>query len=155
MIDSNNKLTSFVVQASPKNTVGYFSTMFNTSMIQDWLIVSLPKRMIDVTVRCISEVGTNVKEHNIIEHCSILKGRHWIDIPSEHLNLTAGYHLYKIVFYDNIINVDCTMYFAYNIQDDNPEKPYDYMDAIRKAQEEAEEDSGDDTDDTDDGEGEG
>jgi len=142
-IRNTNNLTSFVVNASPKNEVCYFATMFNTASIQDLLIVSLPKLFTDVTIKTVAEIGSGIKESDISEYCVTSKGRHWLDIPSEKLNLTAGYHIYKIVFADNITSIGCTLYFAYNIQDDNPEKPYDYMDPIREAQEEAKSDSED------------
>ena len=155
MIPNTNQLTNFVLTACPKNVVGCYATMFNTSMIQKWLIVSLPKSMIDVTITNVSEIGSNVKEENIADDCVQVKGRHWLDIPSEKLNIKAGYHIYKICFDDNITGIECTMYFAYNIQDDNPEEPYNYMQPIRDAIAEAQEDKSDDTDSDEDEEGDG
>lgn len=142
-IKNTNNLTSFVVNASPKNEVCYFATMFNKASVQDWLIVSLPKLFTDVKINMISEIGSGITETDISEFCVSYKGRHWLDIPSEKLNLMAGYHIYKIVFSDNITGIACVLYFAYNIQDDNPDKPYDYMDPIREKQKEAASDDSD------------
>lgn len=126
-IPNINDLASFVLVASPKNEVCYNATMFNKSSIRDWLIVFLPKHYIDTAVEYVSEVGSGVSEANIAEDCVCVKGRHWVDIPTEKLNLVAGYHLYRIQFVDSLLGVENTLYFAYNIQDDNPATPYIYM----------------------------
>lgn len=136
-IPNMNNLSSFAVNASPKNELGYYATMFNKASIQEWLIVSMPVFFTDIAISNISEIGSGIDEVDISEYCVTTTGRHWLDIPTEHLNLSAGYHMYKIVFCDNITNIGCTLYFAYNIQDDNPDKPYDYMDPIRQKIKEA------------------
>lgn len=147
MIPNLNNLTTFVVNASPKNEVCYFATMFNTSMVAKYLVVSLPKMYSDIEIEKITEVGSGIDENDISSYAITAKGRHWLDIPSERLNITAGYHLYEITFNDSVTSIECTLYFAYNIQDDNVEQPYNYMQPIRDAQKNAEEDSSDDTDD--------
>lgn len=139
MIPGLNKLTTFVVNASPKNEVCYFATMFNKTMVQKYLVVSLPKLYSDIAIEKITEVGSGIEENDISSYAITAKGRHWLDIPSERLNVNAGYHLYEITFNDNITNIACTLYFAYNIQDDNVGQPYNYMQPIRNAQKQAKE----------------
>ncbi|MBO4542802.1 MAG: hypothetical protein J5725_06415 [Bacteroidales bacterium] len=59
----------------------------------------------------------------------------WIDIDSTILDTTAGQHTYRMTFSKEGVNLKATCWFSYTIQDNNPEKPYIYM--------ERDEDSGD------------
>lgn len=53
----------------------------------------------------------------------------WLSIKTEILNKDVGQHIYKLSFVDKVTNDIVPLYFSYIIQDDNPEKPYLYMDA--------------------------
>jgi len=51
----------------------------------------------------------------------------WLRANISLLNTAAGLHIYRLMFVDSMTNVTLDLYFGYNIQDDNPDKPYVYM----------------------------
>ena len=54
--------------------------------------------------------------------------RPWIRIESSILDLSSGLHMYKFSFVDSVTTDTTSMYFAYHIQDDNPDRSsYIYM----------------------------
>ena len=54
--------------------------------------------------------------------------RPWIDIDRDILDITAGQHVYRMTFQKPDCKLKATCWFSYIIQDNNPEKPYIYMD---------------------------
>lgn len=54
--------------------------------------------------------------------------RPWIDIQSSILDTTVGQHTYRMTFAQEEVKLSATCWFSYIIQDNNPEKPYIYMD---------------------------
>ncbi len=56
------------------------------------------------------------------------ENRPWIDIQSSILDVTAGQHTYRMTFNRLGEKLSATCWFSYIIQDNNPEKPYIYMD---------------------------
>lgn len=59
-------------------------------------------------------------------------GRPWIDVDSCKLNTLTGYHKYQLCFVNIHTDETVIFYFGYQIQDDNPNKPYMYMEEYRK-----------------------
>lgn len=53
--------------------------------------------------------------------------RPWIDVKSSDLNLSTGYHKYRLSFIDIVTNDTIYLYFAYQVQNDEPDMPYMYM----------------------------
>ena len=51
----------------------------------------------------------------------------WVDIPWCNVSRVSGEHVYKLAFWDRARSRYDSVYFAYILQDDNPEKPYIYM----------------------------
>lgn len=51
----------------------------------------------------------------------------WMKIDLSILSTEAGLHVYRFVFNNTITGEDTSLYFAYQIQNDAPEKPYIYM----------------------------
>lgn len=52
----------------------------------------------------------------------------WIDIPMKWMNTSAGSHTYRVRMISKGNERDTySLYFGYIIQDDNPDKPYIYM----------------------------
>lgn len=58
--------------------------------------------------------------------------RIWYKFKSELLNMETGYHQYRMSFRNNFTGDTCLLYFAYIIQNNNPDKPYYYMETARK-----------------------
>lgn len=53
--------------------------------------------------------------------------RPWIRMPSKLLDTNSGHHLYKLVFINKKTDDIFSFFVSYIIQDDNPDKPYIYM----------------------------
>lgn len=53
--------------------------------------------------------------------------RPWIRILTSKLDTSVGSHMYKFAFVDIDLDDYVSLYFAYKIQDDNPNKPYIYI----------------------------
>ena len=51
----------------------------------------------------------------------------WLDLLSDVLDWSIGQHMYKLSFVQKTTNETCDLYFSYRLQNNNPEKPYDYM----------------------------
>lgn len=52
----------------------------------------------------------------------------WIKVTTGLINLSPGKHTYKLSFVDTSDDSTFSQYVSYIIQDDNPYKPYIYMD---------------------------
>ena len=72
----------------------------------------------------VSEIKTVIKYGKLLKQD---KCRPWISIETRLLDMTVGLHVYQLSFVNTILNHVFNMYFAYNIQDSNLEKPYIYM----------------------------
>lgn len=73
----------------------------------------------------ISKVVTEVDfKDKIKRECN----KPWYDIITDLLNTDAGQHIYKMSFINRLTDDISCLYFSYIIQDDNPDKPYIYMD---------------------------
>ena len=71
------------------------------------------------------------KEENCDELLSSVwkePGKPWIRIDSDQLDKSVGMHVYKLSFVNLSTKDVFSLYFAYIIQNDDPEKPYIYMD---------------------------
>lgn len=57
----------------------------------------------------------------------LINYRPWIELNCKDLDSSIGYHVYKLQFivHRTMDVFDC--YFSYTVQDNNPEKPYLYM----------------------------
>lgn len=51
----------------------------------------------------------------------------WLKFTTDFINKEIGMHSYKITFVDTVTDVLTSLWFAYIIQSDNPDKPYVYM----------------------------
>lgn len=51
----------------------------------------------------------------------------WYKLRLESLDLTLGTHMYRLKFDNTFLHDELDLYFRYTIQDDNPDKPYVYM----------------------------
>lgn len=64
---------------------------------------------------------------NFNEIFTVVPNRPWVDAKSSGLNTVAGYHKYRLSLIDATTDIVTFLYFGYQIQDDNPDKPYIYM----------------------------
>lgn len=77
------------------------------------------------------EVNEIVPENKEVEFLNVIEQqccKPWLKATSSELNLEPGHHVYKISFVNRFTNDTSSLYFSYIIQDDDPDKPYVYMD---------------------------
>lgn len=102
--------------------------LFNTNELTDYLWIKLPNRYSRpfnlIELDSIQPESCSVD----ITDDSVFKENIWVKIPKDKLNLSAGNHVYRIKL-QSVYSEDTVvmLYFSYIIQDDNPDKPYIYM----------------------------
>lgn len=122
----------FNLVAVPHKDMSTACRVFNTSEIDYHLFVKVP---VDIAKNCvlyqvaevadkISMCGPDMWEHDI--------GRIWYKFISHKLNMIAGHHVYRLSFVNYRTNDTIQLYMSYIIQDNNPAKPYYYMEEARK-----------------------
>lgn len=103
--------------------------IINDNQIEEWLWFHIP---VDVSRNYeFTNVYELLPESAEKDHGGKIfrQGRHpWLAVHTSFLDLGIGYHLYKLRFLDPDTNDVVLLYVAYQIQSNNPEKPYIYMD---------------------------
>lgn len=107
------------------------SVIINNSQLDYYIWLELPHNMSKyLSLYEITEIksGTELEalefDDKIMRECN----RPWIRAEWSLFNMEVGYHIYKLLFYDNKIDEIVSLYFAYRIQTDNPNKSsYIYM----------------------------
>lgn len=51
----------------------------------------------------------------------------WLKFATDYINKSIGLHSYKLTFVDRETDISISLWFSYSIQNDNPDKPYVYM----------------------------
>ena len=69
----------------------------------------------------------NLREVDYTGHMVQEACKPWFCIDKEILSMTPGLHIYKMQFVTTITPLPFSVYFSYIIQEDDPEKPYIYM----------------------------
>lgn len=121
----------FTLNASLEQDLASNTPVFNQSQIEDVLYVKVPyavcqlNRLIELAEVPVTKDLTELEP--ILDHITFLRYRPWVDIESTLLNLEPGHHKYKLKFKNIYTSVISNLFFAYDIQCDDPEKPYIYM----------------------------
>lgn len=118
-------VTRFQLIAGSRKDLSRNIVMFNKLDTQPTLVVRIPTYVAQNYT--MSSVICCEDNEDISEHASITDNYPWIDVLSENLNLDAGTHTYRVTFDNHYSNETMYMYFGYIIQDDDPDKPYIYM----------------------------
>ncbi len=102
--------------------------VFNLQSLDSIIWVHLPE---DVSIYCelyqIDIIGDTNKEVPISRYIHRECNRPWIKINKEALDTSIGQHIYKLSFIDTSTEIIYSLFFSYIIQDDNPDRPYIYM----------------------------
>ena len=102
--------------------------MYNSKDISEIVCVKLPPQM-PRDMDLIEIYNLNASEElDFTDKTTRDEHRPWIDISSDILDLTAGQHVYRMTFAKPDCKLNATCWFSYIVQDNNPEKPYLYMD---------------------------
>lgn len=123
--------------ASIKEKVSLYTNVINKNSIPYYLIVELPSFIqYGLTFVGLYEDISNGLKEVPISYLQIRNCHPYIDISSIGLNLEVGQHDYMIKYIDCFTGDMVPLYFSYIIQDDNPTKPYIYMDKERECMKE-------------------
>lgn len=82
----------------------------------EWYLYRIEEKMKDGSLKKIHFPDTVRKESPT-----------WLKFTTDFINKEIGMHTYKITFVDTKTDVLISLWFAYIIQNDNPDKPYVYM----------------------------
>lgn len=104
--------------------------MYNKSQIDDIVTVYIPPEMAPVVSLVSMDLILPTNSIASVNITTIVRDgqKPWLQIPASLLEITAGYHSYKLTFHDNVINTNVNRYLDYIIQDNKPDKSYYYMD---------------------------
>lgn len=103
--------------------------VINKQTLNEYIYVSIPPH-----------IACNCALYGVCEVCPkfvpldyadfiILEGHHpWVRVKSNKLNLSIGLHVYELKYVDTSSNATFSLHFAYILQDNDPDKPYIYMD---------------------------
>jgi len=111
--------------------------VINFRTIEYFLWVKIPDymsrdfRLVGVFEMC-DDYDKAPSDCDITEFVTREKNRPWIKILTDKINQTVGFHLYKIELVNRFTDDVVSLYFSYIIQNDNPDRPYDYMKTIRE-----------------------
>ena len=64
---------------------------------------------------------------SLLEDLEVLEKRPWIKMRKDNINTSPGKHLYGFIFKDTKRKIEYQLFLSYIIQDDDPDKPYIYM----------------------------
>ena len=128
-----DKIPELVLSACMWANLPSESKTINYANLNEFLWVSLPDEF--TTNFVISTISEKSKSgyHHIPADTYVREGYYpWVHILKSGLNLEIGYHIYRITLVNTISDDLFSLYFAYTIQNDDPEKPYYYMPQVNE-----------------------
>lgn len=121
----------FTLNASLEQDLASNTPVFNQSQVEEVLYVKVPYQICQlnklIELKEIPESKDLSEFEPILDKVTFLRYRPWVDIGSELLNFEPGHHKYRLKFKNIYTSVISNLFFAYDIQCDDPEKPYIYM----------------------------
>lgn len=126
MIQDN--IFTTVIQASQLSDLPLNTKIYNSKDFDEIVCVKLPPQM-PRDMDLIEIYNLNASEDvDFADQVTRDEHRPWIDISSSILDQTPGQHVYRMTFSKPECKLHATCWFSYIIQENNPEKPYIYMD---------------------------
>ena len=111
-----------VIQSSKLSNIPSYTKVYNSKDFSDVVCVKLPPEMPrDMELSEIYNL-TASEEIDYTDQVTRDEHRPWIDISSSILDLTPGQHTYRMTFSKTDCRLNATCWFAYIIQENNPEK---------------------------------
>lgn len=101
--------------------------VFNNNELDEYLNIRLPHEMYGYCLYDILDVSSSPVKTVSFDGVTFDGVHPWVDVPWKNLSRICGKHTYKLSFMDTCNNRYLTTYVSYIIQDDNPYKPYIYM----------------------------
>ena len=117
-----------VIELRPHNKVFENVKIFNKNEIEYFMYLHIPENLAkDCELYKVQDVDNPdiLIEYNdsIQRNCK----RPWLRIDSRLLDTSCGQHTYRFGFINIVTDDVYSLYISYIIQDDNPDKPYIYM----------------------------
>ena len=118
-----------VFELRPHNKAFENVTVLNRNEIEYFVYLHIPENLAIHSelfgVGDLDHVDVPIDYEDLIQrNCK----RPWLRVESRLLDLTAGQHTYRFSFVNQETDDVYSLYISYIIQDDNPDKPYIYMD---------------------------
>jgi len=127
MINVPNKIPVVQLKACEFSNLSDCSPVWNKSTIPYYVYIRVSA---DIMRECalyqVDEI-CDKSSRPVIPHAIVRDTNCWLRATMELLNLDPGHHVYKLSFIRRFDNAVFSLYIAYYVQDDNPEKPYVYM----------------------------
>lgn len=117
---------SMIFEAVSQSRLNTNCKVFNLDLFGPKIFIHLPNWIHD-TYRLLSIYDVDSKEA-IADYFYESIHELWVDISRYELNLSTGIHTYALEFINNIAGDSLYLYFQYIIQNDDPDKPYVYID---------------------------
>lgn len=110
------------------------SKVFNLNTLEYFLWIHLPE---DISRHYelfqVDQIAPNILElENFNQVIKRECRRPWLQVTFKSLDLSIGMHTYRLQLINKCTDDVVSLYFCYIIQNDNPEKPYVYMENARK-----------------------
>ena len=122
-------LPAFRIEAVNHHDLASATKLFNVHEADYHLFVHIPVEVSrNYALYEIEEVSGNVSKPYSLDFVSHDRGHPWYRLISDVMNKEIGHHTYKMSFVNKQTDEVCSLYFAYVIQSNNPDKPYVYMD---------------------------
>lgn len=117
------------INAVDKNKVALNTVIINPKYVDGFVWIKIPSYIKDRNFGFIGIAEVTNGDADVKTYDTVIKDPYhpWVKIKFDYLNQNPGYHMYKLSFANRFTNDVISVYFAYQYQMDNPEKPYDYM----------------------------
>lgn len=104
------------------------SVILSLDYMDDYVFVKLPDdALLDNKITSISEISYTLPDETNEPEFECMCNRPWLKIKFNTLNTDIGMHIYRISLFNNYTEDSGSLYFSYQIQNSNPDKPYIYM----------------------------
>ena len=117
-----------VIQSSQLSDLPLNTKIYNSKDFSEIVCIKLPPQMPrDMDLTEIYNLNAS-EDVDFADQVTRDEHRPWIDISSTILDQTPGQHIYRMTFQKEDCKLKANCWFSYIIQENNPEKPYIYMD---------------------------
>lgn len=119
--------------ATNRQDIADHTPVISMTEISYWLIVKIPPEVAEnyclIEIKSCEESASD-KTSEILKYSKCHPGKIWIDIPWNFMHKEIGHHIYRLEFVNKYTDDILFLFFGYIIQNDNPEKPYYYMEHV-------------------------
>lgn len=120
--------THTVLEAVPYDSLQYNCSILNLSAVDDSVVIHVPERIAKYLIlESIKDISADKYIDLESEYCIRESFHPWYTLDSSLLDLTVGFHQYRMNFISSRLQDTISLYFEYQIYTDKLEKPYIYM----------------------------